>query len=167
MGGAAILRAVHSCGVRPDAIIVEAVFDEMLNTVKHRFEAMGIPSFPSAQLLVFWGGYQAGFNGFAHNPVEYAASVRCPILFLHGAADPRAHLEEAQRVFAAVSAPKQFKEFPAVGHAATVVRYPDEWKETVSQFLREVEHKQGAMDGIQPVRSQPNLPAPAADAARQ
>lgn len=141
MGGAAILRAVQDCGVQPDAIIVEAVFDEMLNTVKHRFEAMGVPSFPSAQLLVFWGGYQAGFNAFAHNPVHYAASVHCPILFLHGAADPRARLEEARRVFAAVSAPKRFKEFSAVGHAPTVVRYPDEWKETVSQFLREAEQK--------------------------
>jgi uncharacterized protein len=108
MGGAAILRAVSSCGVRPDAIIVEAVFDKMLNTVRHRFEAMGVPSFPSAELLVFWGGRQAGFNGFAHNPVQYAASVTCPILFLHGATDARAHIEEARRVFAAVPAPKRF-----------------------------------------------------------
>jgi pimeloyl-ACP methyl ester carboxylesterase len=139
MGAAAILRAVNSCGVQPDAIIVEAVFDKMLNTVRHRFEAMGVPSFPSAELLVFWGGHQAGFNGFAHNPLQYATSVTCPILFLHGTADPRAHIEEARRVFAAVSAPKRFKEFPAVGHEASVVRYPAEWNETVRQFLAEVE----------------------------
>ena len=62
MGAVAILRAVHSCGVQPDAIIVEAVFDQMLNTVRHRFEAMGMTSFPSAELLVFWGGRQAGFR---------------------------------------------------------------------------------------------------------
>ena len=135
MGAAAILRAVHSCGVRPDAIIVEAVFDRMLNTVRHRFEAMGVPSFPGAELLVFWGGRQAGFNGFGHNPAQYAASVNCPILFLHGAADPRAHVEEARRVFDAVHAPKRFREFPAIGHEASVVRNPGEWREAVSQFL--------------------------------
>ena len=65
---------------------------------------------------------------------------RCPILFLHGTADPRAHIEEARRVFAAVSAPKRFKEFTAAGHEASVVRFPAEWNETVGQFLAEVEN---------------------------
>jgi len=135
MGAVAILRAVQSCAVQPDAIIVEAVFDRLLNTVRHRFEAMGVPSFPSAQLLVFWGGFQAGFNGFAHNPVDYAATVKCPILFLHGANDCRARIEEARQVFAAVTAFKCFKEFPATGHESALVRYPDEWRNTVSEFL--------------------------------
>jgi pimeloyl-ACP methyl ester carboxylesterase len=136
MGAAAELRAVHSCGVKPDAIIVEAVFDNLLNTVRHRFEAMKTPSFPSAELLVFWGGTQAGFNGFKHNPVDYAGSVTCPILFLHGAADARAHVEEARRVYDAVPGIKQFKEFPGVGHAAIVSRFPAEWKQTVGDFLK-------------------------------
>jgi hypothetical protein len=70
-------------------VILEAVFDTMLNTVRHRFHAMGIPAFPSAQLLVFWGGRQWGFDGFAHNPVQYAASLNCPSLFMHGANDPK------------------------------------------------------------------------------
>jgi dipeptidyl aminopeptidase/acylaminoacyl peptidase len=106
MGAAAVLRAVHSCGIIPDAIIVEAVFDRMLSTVRNRFKLMGVPSFPCAELLVFWGGRQFGFNGFKHNPVDYAASVRCPILFLHGTADSRAHLAEARHVYDAVPGPK-------------------------------------------------------------
>ena len=44
MGAVAILRAVHEDGITPDAVIVEAVFDTMLNTVRHRFAAMGLPS---------------------------------------------------------------------------------------------------------------------------
>lgn len=135
MGAAAVLRAVDSCGVKPDGIISEAVFDTLLNTVRHRFEAMGVPSFPSAQLLIFWGGHQAGFNGFKHNPVEYAAKVQCPVLFLHGADDPLAHTEEGRRVFAAVPGPKSYKEFPRVGHDSGIVAYPKEWREAVSQFL--------------------------------
>ena len=84
MGAAAILRAVHACGVQPDAIILEGVFDRMLSTVRNRFKLMHVPSFPGAELLVFWGGRQAGFDGFSLNPVEYATSIRCPTLFLHG-----------------------------------------------------------------------------------
>jgi len=135
MGAAAVLRAIHSHGVKPDAVIVEAVFDRMLNTVRNRFDAMGVPSFPSAELLVFWGGRRAGFDGFRHNPVEYARSVVCPILFLHGSDDPRARVEEGRRVFDAVSAPKSLKEFPRTGHEAYVTRFSQEWREAVGKFL--------------------------------
>ena len=137
MGAAAVLRAVHNCNIQPDAIIVEAVFDKMLNTVRHRFEAMGVPAFPSAQLLVFWGGYQAHFNGFEHNPSDYAVSVRCPILFLHGTADPRAQLQEARRVYDAVPGPKRFEEFSGAVHEGTVVRFREQWTRAVAQFLSE------------------------------
>jgi uncharacterized protein len=137
MGAAAELRAVHSCGVQPDAIIAEAVFDRMLATVRNRFALMGVPSFPCAELLVFWGGRQFGFNGFANNPVEYAASVRCPILFLQGANDTRARLSEARLVFDAVPGRKWFKEFPGIGHASIVVPYRQQWMETVRQFLND------------------------------
>jgi dipeptidyl aminopeptidase/acylaminoacyl peptidase len=135
MGAAAIVRAVAVRGVRPDAVIAEGVFDNMLNTVKHRFQAMGVPAFPSAQLLVFWGGVEGGFNAFANNPADYAAGIRCPILFLHGSGDPRAHLEDARRVFDAVPGSKQFREFPGLGHEASIVRFPTEWKSAVGQFL--------------------------------
>ena len=140
MGAAAILAAVHNCGAQPDAIIAEAVFDSLLNTVRHRFEAMGVPSFPCAQLLVFWGGRQAGFNGFHHNPVDYATAVRCPILFLHGAADRRAHIEDGRRVFDAVTAVKSFEEFPGLGHEALLVGCPDKWNKAISEFLKEAEN---------------------------
>jgi hypothetical protein len=149
MGAAAVLRAVQSCGVRPDAIIVEAVFDRMLVTVRNRFEAMGVPSFPGAELLVFWGGWQAGFNGFGNNSVAFAASVRCPILFLHGAADSRAHLAEARRVFDAVPGRKWFKEFAGIDHVATVIPYRRQWKETVSQFLKEANVESGNQEALE------------------
>ncbi len=139
MGAAAILRAVHACGVQPDAIIIEGVFDRMLSTVRNRFKIMHVPSFPGAELLVFWGGRQAGFDGFSLNPVEYATSIKCPILFLHGSADPRARIEEARRVYAAVPAWKRFNEFPGLGHQAALARFPNQWKETVGQFLRDAD----------------------------
>ncbi len=139
MGACAVLRAVHSCGVRPDAILIEAVFDRMLTTVQHRFEAMKIPSFPCAQLLIFWGGRQIGFNGFSHNPMDYAAAVNCPALFLHGTLDPRAHIEEARRVFEAVPSFKRFAEFPDCGHEAAAKRFPEKWKDAVGPFLKETE----------------------------
>jgi len=110
----------------------------LLNTVRHRFQSMGVPSFPSAELLVFWGGVQTGFNAFGHNPVVYAKALACPALFMHGTDDPRARIEEGRRVYEAVPGIKQFKEFPSIGHDSYVSRYPGDWTETVKGFLKTV-----------------------------
>ena len=99
MGGAAVLRAVAVLDVRPDAIIVESVFGRMIAAARNRFALMGVPSFPSAELLVFWGGVRAGIPGFDHNPAEYARACDCPALVLHGAEDRHARLEEAQAIY--------------------------------------------------------------------
>lgn len=135
MGAAAILRAVHQHGIEPDAVILEAVFDTMFNTVRNRFHAMRVPSFPSAELLVFWGGVQSGFNGFAHNPVTYAKSLKCPALFMHGASDPRATVAEGRRVFAAAPGVKEFKEFKSAGHEGYAAKHPETWRAAVAEFM--------------------------------
>ena len=135
MGAVAILRAIDCRGVRPDGIILEAVFDTMLNTVKNRFHAMRVPSFPSAELLVFWGGRQVGFDGFSHRPVDYARSVKCPVLFMEGADDPKATPAEARRVFDAIPGPKEWMEFASVGHESYAARYPAEWQAAVREFI--------------------------------
>src|SRR5947209_2363856 len=80
MGAAAVLRAVALGGVTADALVLECPFDRMLTTVEHRFHVLGLPGFPMARLMLFWGGVQLGLDAFAHNPVEYAAGVRRPAL---------------------------------------------------------------------------------------
>jgi alpha-beta hydrolase superfamily lysophospholipase len=135
MGSAAILRAVAARGVAADALILECPFDRLLSTVENRFTAMGLPSFPLARLLVFWGGVHCSFPGFAHNPVEYAAHVQCPVLLLHGKDDPRVSEAQARRIFARFPGVKQFALFDGVGHGSLLAARPDQWTRAVSQFL--------------------------------
>lgn len=135
MGGAAVLRAIHVHHIQPDGLILEAVFDKMLSTVRNRFTAMGLPSFPAAQLLVFWGSLQNGSSGFRHNPIEYAASVRCPALVLHGTDDARATIAEGRAVFSQFSGKKWFEAFTDVGHEAYLAAKPEQWKQAITQFL--------------------------------
>jgi dipeptidyl aminopeptidase/acylaminoacyl peptidase len=141
MGAAAILRAVHEHSVTPDAVILEAVFDTMLNTVRNRFAALGVPSFPSAELLIVWGGWQAGFCGFAHNPVDYATSVRSPALFMHGTGDSRATIAQGRKVFEAVRGTREFVQFEAVGHEAYAAKYPREWQTAVLEVIKKAQDK--------------------------
>ena len=68
MGAAAILRAVGVPRVKADRLVLENPFDRLVTTAGHRFGAMGLPAFPAANLLVFWGGVQLGLDGLAHAP---------------------------------------------------------------------------------------------------
>jgi alpha-beta hydrolase superfamily lysophospholipase len=135
MGAVAILRAVSANGVRPSAVIAECPFDRMITTVGNRFAAMGLPAFPCAHLLVFWGGVQHGFNGFRHNPVDYARGVRCPVLFLQGEQDTRVTREQAEAVFKNLAGEKHFELFPGVGQQSCLSGRPDQWKQVVAEFL--------------------------------
>jgi len=136
LGGAAILRAVAIDKITPEAIILENVFDSMLNTVRNRFKAMKLPSFPSAELLVFWGGWQQGFNGHLHNPFEYARKVNCPTLVLHGKLDSTVSTEEAKNIFNNLNGKKKFIAYDDVGHEMLATSKKSEaWLEDVKKFI--------------------------------
>jgi hypothetical protein len=69
---------------------------------------MGLPGSPFAELLLFWGSLQHGFNFFSHNPSDYVLSVHCPALVLHGEKDERATLEQARGIARAIGAKARF-----------------------------------------------------------
>ena len=89
MGAAAVMRAVAEEGVHDDALILESPFNSLLDTTSNRFHSMGLPAFPSAQMLVIWGSVQGGYNGFSNNPSEYAHAIDIPTLLMYGGRDPR------------------------------------------------------------------------------
>ncbi len=135
MGAAAVLRALAVHNLKPEALVLECPFDRLLSTVEARFDAMGVPAFPAARMLVFWGGLQHGFDGFAHNPVDYARAVHCPALFLHGERDLRVSVAQVEAIAAAVQGPRQTVVFPGLGHQSYVAAQARAWKDTVFAFL--------------------------------
>ena len=138
MGGAAVLRAIAANGVKPDAIIIEATFDSLLNTGRIRFQAMGLPPSPFAELLLFWGSVQNGFNMFSHNPADYARVVRQPALILHGEKDDRATLAQARGIAHAIGAKARFISYAGVPHMPIVEARPQQWIHDVATFLEQI-----------------------------
>jgi uncharacterized protein len=136
MGSAAILRflTLHE-DVNPAALVLECPFDTLRHTVANRFEAMGIPAFGLADLLIFWGGVQHGFNGFRHNPVDYAKRVRCPVLLLHGADDVRVTSKQAESISQSLQGEKEFHIFEDVGHQSYIGSCAKEWTQVIEAFL--------------------------------
>ena len=135
MGSAAILRSLKEYFLDPSAVILECPFDSLLTTVQNRFHLMGYPSFPFAQLMVFWGGVQMGFNGFSYKPVDDSGAVRVPVLLLIGEKDDRVTVSQARSIFDRLQGPKKFVIVPGIGHRSYLAVDPALWKTSVFQFL--------------------------------
>jgi alpha-beta hydrolase superfamily lysophospholipase len=136
MGSVAILRALalHE-EMNPTAALLECPFDSLRSTVANRFTAMGLPPFPGADLLLFWGSVQMGFNGYRHRPVDYARSVGCPVLLMHGAKDTRVTRDQADAIFHNLPGTKRFHLFYDAGHESYLSLAPNEWRQTITTFL--------------------------------
>jgi alpha-beta hydrolase superfamily lysophospholipase len=138
MGAAAALRAVHLGKANPEGMILEAPFDRFVNTIGNRFEQMRLPEFPFAHLLVFWGGTMNGFNGFNHNPIEYARSVHCPTLLMQGEYDELVGAEVPAEFGAVLGKRGTIKKIPGAWHAFLVNSQPEIWRAHVREFLAEL-----------------------------
>jgi len=135
MGAAAILRAIYKYDLGTTGIIIECPFGSMYKTTCARFKNMGVPSFPMAGLLVFWGGVQNGFWGFSHKPEKYAKSIRCPVLLLYGEKDDRVRKEEIQQIFNNIPGKKTLRTYADAGHENYLTKYKSEWIADVYAFL--------------------------------
>jgi len=79
---------------------------------------------------------QFRFNGFANNLVEYARSIKCPVLFMHGANNSRAKLSEGRRVYDAVQGGgRWFKVFSEANHQSYDTVYSEQWKDALLNFI--------------------------------
>lgn len=136
MGAAAAMRAVGRLGCRVDGLVLECPFPDLQSTIAHRFQALGMPAFPMAHLLVFWGGAVHGFWAFSHNPEIYAADIRCPALVNSGDDDPFITPTESARVAAALASPeKRHTAYPGMGHYLYMRGNPDRWRSDVAWLL--------------------------------
>ena len=138
MGSASILRAVAQEKINPDAIILELPFARLIDAIGSRIRARGIPSFPIAEMAVFWGSIQHGFNGFAHNPVDYASQVKCPTLIMHGKLDRWTNRSDIDSIFHNLAGSKKLVVFPTAGHDLLVTIDPEYWQKSIEDFLSKI-----------------------------
>lgn len=135
MGAAAILKASEDYSLQPNALVLECPFGSLYQTVCARFKIMGVPTFPMAGLLTFWGGVQSGYWAFNHNPSNYAKSVTCPTLLLFGQQDDRVSQEETDLIFKNLQGTKFLKNYPHAGHLVFTDDNQAEWRTDVSTFF--------------------------------
>lgn len=136
MGAVAIMKALSDHELPVSSIILECPFGTMLETVQSRFRNIGLPSFPMAHLLMFWGGIQNGFNAFAHNPTDYARNIEVPTLLLYGAQDIKVSREEIDNIRSNLPGESYLKVYPEAGHENFLIKYQEDWLTDVEDFLQ-------------------------------
>ncbi|MCP4668139.1 MAG: alpha/beta hydrolase [Deltaproteobacteria bacterium] len=138
MGGAALTRAISAFHIRPDGVILESVFGKMLDVARNRLHSLGAPGFFAGELFLFWGGIQQGFNGFRHNPGDYASHVTCPALLLHGQQDDRVKASDARTLYHNLKGEKEIVIFKEAGHDLKLRTDRRLWIESVKGFLARI-----------------------------
>ena len=136
MGAVAVMKAINDYNLKPKSIIIECPFGSMYQTVCKRFQMQGLPTFPMAGLLVFWGGVQNNFWAFSHNPTEYAKSIHCPTLLLYGEKDKKVSRNEINSIFQNISGLKELVTYPLAGHENYLSTYKEKWTNDVKSFLQ-------------------------------
>ena len=135
MGAVAIMKAVKDFKMQPSSIIVEYPYGTMYKTVKARFKMNGLPAFPMAGLLVFWGGIQNNFWAFSHNPESYAKEISCPTLLLYGEKDERVSRKEIDKMYENLKGPKTLRTYQFAGHESFLQVYHAQWLKDIREFL--------------------------------
>ncbi|MCC5946431.1 MAG: alpha/beta hydrolase [Bernardetiaceae bacterium] len=136
MGAAAVMRATSERMIQPRTLILECPFARLEDALQNRFALMGLPPFPFVQLLLFWGGVQNNFKGFAHQPAAYAKEIEVPLLLFYGAKDQRVRADEIQLIFENWKGNKKRQyTFAEAAHESYLLKNPEKWLSEVSDFL--------------------------------
>jgi uncharacterized protein len=135
MGAVAIMKSIVDYDLKPDKIILQCPFGTMLETVKTRFKAMNVPSFPFAHLLMFYGGVQNGFNAFNHNPTDYAKHIKVPTLLAHGSQDKRVSRQEIEEIYNNLNGYKELLLLKKSGHEDYCAHSQTEWTNKIANFV--------------------------------
>jgi fermentation-respiration switch protein FrsA (DUF1100 family) len=99
------------------AVVLESLYPSLEKAVANRmgiyFGAVGTWFSP---LLLAQLGPRLGVTPAQLRPIERVSLLRCPVLLVHGSEDRHTTLQEAQRIFAVVPAPKEFYLLSGAAH---------------------------------------------------
>jgi fermentation-respiration switch protein FrsA (DUF1100 family) len=136
MGGAtAILAAARYPEIK--AVIAESTFTSVEDNISDSFQALtGLPPFPFAPLVVWFGEREAGVDISQVSPLDgiEAISPRA-VLIVHGELDELISVENAHRLYAAAGEPKELYVIPNAGHTGLLQTQPEEYQKRIVRFF--------------------------------
>lgn len=136
MGAGTVLMAgARLPGV--SAVVAESAFssleDNVANGVRH---LTGLPAFPFAPLVVFFGQREAGMDIRQARPIDAIADLSPrPVLLVHGALDKAVPVTNAYALYAAAQEPKELYLLDDAGHDDLLLTGGPEFQTRILNFL--------------------------------
>jgi fermentation-respiration switch protein FrsA (DUF1100 family) len=122
MGGATAIRAMRQI---PEVrvLIIDSAYTSIADVLSDGIRSqIGIPGFPSAQIIVWMTGRATDANLFDVRPVDDIGAIAPrPILLMHGDADSTIPVWHARDLFAAANEPKWLVIVPDGGHGGMML----------------------------------------------
>jgi len=137
MGGATALRAAARIPeVR--AVVVEAAYTSIEDNLAHGVRALtGLPPFPFAPLVAWFGELQSGLDIRLVRPVDDIGKIAPrPLLLIHGDQDTLVPLENAQALYQAAGEPKQLYIVTGAGHGDFLNADPIAFEHVLVDFFK-------------------------------
>lgn len=134
----AVLYAARHPGIR--ALVIESGFADLLRDIGVLFRRFtGLPSFPFAHGVVFWGERISGVRLGEIRPARMISRAGpAAVLVISDLLDELADEPyDGEQLYAAAAEPKQLWKVPDAGHVQAFAVRPDEWIERVCSFLDE------------------------------
>ncbi len=138
MGGAtAILAAARYPEIV--AVIAESTFTSVEDNISDSFKALtGLPPFPFAPLVVWFGEREAGVDISQVSPLDEieAISPRA-VLIVHGELDALIPVKDARHLYAAAGEPKELYVIPNASHNGLPQAQPEEYRKRIVGFFNQ------------------------------
>jgi pimeloyl-ACP methyl ester carboxylesterase len=133
-GGATILLAAEKL---PElrCVVCESAYDEIAHAMDNRFRHyLKMPGWLGGSLLVPFAEGRTGVNVDDIRPIDGIGKLKCPILLVSGADDPKTLPADTTRLFEAAHEPKELWMVPGVGHRDLFSQ--EGYRERIGAFLR-------------------------------
>jgi fermentation-respiration switch protein FrsA (DUF1100 family) len=136
MGGAVAIRAAAR-DERIRAAVAQSTYSSLEENIQGGFRAFtGLPAFPFAPLVIWFGRYETGLDLRQVRPIDDVARIAPRgILLIHGVRDGGIHVDNAVRLFEAASEPKELYLIAEGGHGGLYAVEPAEYERRVTDFL--------------------------------
>lgn len=136
MGGATVLRAAARLP-EVSAVAAESAYTSLSDNVSSSLSKLtGLPAFPFAPLVIFFGQREAGLDISQVRPVDDMPAISPrPVLLVHGALDETIPVSNAYRLYAAVREPRDLYILPNAGHCCLPQAGGKEYVRRVVGFL--------------------------------
>jgi fermentation-respiration switch protein FrsA (DUF1100 family) len=136
MGGAtAILAAARYPEIK--AVIAESTFTSVEDNISDSFQALtGLPPFPFAPLVVWFGEREAGVDISQVSPLHGIEAISPRAVFIvHGELDGLIPVRNAHQLYAAAGEPKKLYVIPSAGHGGLPQAQPEAYRERIVEFF--------------------------------